>query len=140
HLEQAKVSERARRSGSEILRELLQGVVQRSPQFTGEMGVDLGGAQTSVTEVFLDDAQIHAHLEKMSRIGVPQRVHMRALVDAGTIQDVAGSGLAARARDGGGLVSDAPGGAVTGNGGEEPLWRAVGAPVVAQDFQGRVRQ
>jgi hypothetical protein len=35
------------------------------------MGVDLGGAQASVTEVFLDEAQTHPHLEKMGRVAVP---------------------------------------------------------------------
>ena len=47
-----------------------------------EMGVDLRGPGARVAQIHLDDAKVHSGFQQVGGVGVPQRVHVRALVDA----------------------------------------------------------
>ena len=45
----------------EVFHEFIQRMHHRIARFLGEMGVDLSGACAAVSEVLLNDAEIHAH-------------------------------------------------------------------------------
>ena len=64
-------------SESEVLHEFIERIGQRIADLTSQMGIDLSCSRTTMTKIFLDDAQVDAGFQKMSRVGVSQRVHVR---------------------------------------------------------------
>ena len=91
-----------------------------------------------MAEIGLNESEIHAGLEQMGGVGVPKGMHMSPFVDTAVQQGSMESRLEARARDGTGARDRAVDSAATGVRGEEPAGRAVGAPVLAQEREGRL--
>ena len=104
----------------------------------GEVGVERGGLGARVAEIGLDEPEIDSGLEQMGGVGVAEGMHMSPFVDAAVQQGSMERGLEAGARDGTGARDRAVDDPATGVRGEEPARRAVGAPVLAQEREGRL--
>jgi hypothetical protein len=91
-----------------------------------------------MAEIDLELAEVFALLQEMGRIGMPQRMNMGGLFDAAGAQgqtEATLQGGAAHRFGGGGSAQ-----AAVAFGGEEPAGMAVGAPELAQPFEGALRQ
>ena len=87
-------------------------------------------------ESLLDQAQVEAVFEEVGGIGVAQGVDVSAFVDATLLYGSAEGGLQARSRDRAGAIRNEVLRATPNVGGKDPLRGAVGAPVLAEEFQG----
>ncbi len=105
-----------------------------------EVGIDLRGPGARVAEVGLDEAEIHAGFEQMGRVGVPQRVDVGPLVHAALLAGPDKGRLQTRAGNRAGPGGDEVARALAKRRGKQPLRRAVGAPVRAQQGQRVHRQ
>jgi len=105
----------------------------------GEVKIEHGGFESGVAHVALDDAEIDAGFEEMSGVGVAQSVNRNAFfAHAGIALGLAKGALNAAFGHGSqGLID---GGSVSAKSWEDKPRMAVGAPVLAQQMQGGVRQ
>src|SRR5438874_5978455 len=71
-----------RTSDSEVLHQLIERVHHGCSRFGGQVRVDLSSPRTAMPEVFLNDAQVHAHFQQMRRVRMSQTVNMGAFGDA----------------------------------------------------------
>ena len=89
-----------------------------------------------MTEVGLDEAEVHTVLQEMGGIGMPQAVHVRPLGDAALEEGAPEGGLETAAGNGAGSFGNEVASAASDGSWEEPLRGAVGAPVFAQAGEG----
>ena len=72
--------------GPPSLEETFGRFVQQPPQALAqrfaEMGVDLGGADTCVSQQHLDDADVHALFQQVRGEAMPQRMRPEAMIEA----------------------------------------------------------
>jgi len=122
--------------GSEALHQAVDGIAGGLVDLLGEVGVDLGGSDAGMAEVDLDDAGIRVVFEQVSRVGMSQGVHVSALVNATELEGAAEGALEAGAGDGAGAGRDEVARPTPEVSGEQPLGRAMGAPVLSEDVEG----
>jgi hypothetical protein len=74
-----------RTSDSEVLHQLIERVHHGRPRFGGQVRVDLSCSRTAMPEVFLNDAQVHAHFQQMRCVRMSKTVNVSTFGDAGGI-------------------------------------------------------
>ena len=90
-------------------------------------------------QVHLDETEVHAVFQQMGGVGMPQRVHMRALVHPALAERPDERRLQARTRNRPGAGGHEVPRALADGRGKQPLRGAMGAPVLAQHRQGIAR-
>ena len=123
---------------SEVVHELVERIGQRIADLTRQMGVDLSRARAAMTEVFLDEAKVDPGFQKMSRVGVPQRMHVRWFGKARQFQCMFECGL--QSGDGDGAVAGNRDPAVIEWSRKQPGRRSMRLPEVAKQSQRPLRQ
>lgn len=93
-----------------------------------------------MAEVGLDQAQVDPGLEQMGGVGVAQGVGVGPLADATLPEGPPEGGLEARAGHGARILREAGGQPAAGGGWEQPVRRAMGPPVLAEQPEGLLRQ
>lgn len=69
-----------------MLHEAVDGVEGVVADLTGEVGIEDGGPETGMAEVFLNQLELDTRLEKVSGIGVAQGVDVGPLADTARLQ------------------------------------------------------
>src|SRR5262244_1772619 len=70
----------------EVCHELLQRIAGQGFSFDGQMGIDGGRSRRVVSQILLDEAQVHPSLEQMSGPRMASRVPRSPLVEAAGLQ------------------------------------------------------
>ena len=123
-----------RTSASEVLHQLIERVHHGRSRFGGQVRVDLSCPRTAMPEVFLNDAQVHAHFQQMRRVRMSKTVNMGAFGDACGGNSAFESFLQAAI----GQRTDRPAGLDTTAGcGKQPRPRAVCCPDSRSNFSVR---
>jgi len=72
--------------GPPSLEETLGDLVEQSPQVFAqrfaEMGIDLGGSDTCMSQQNLDDSDVHAALQQVRGEAMPKRVRPETMIEA----------------------------------------------------------
>src|SRR2546426_2154309 len=122
---------------SEVLHQLIERVHHGCSRFGGQVRVDLSCPRTAMPEVFLNDAQVHAHFQQMRRVRMAKTVNMGACGDACGGNSALESFLQAAI----GQRTDRPAGLDTAAGcGKQPRPRAVCGSEFPQHPQCSIRQ
>jgi len=103
----------------------------------GEVRVERGGLGARVTQIRLNQSEVDVGFERMGGVRMSKRVDVGALGHARPEHRAMERGLEAGARDWSGRRHDAIDLSLSGVRGKEPLRRAMGAPEVAQQREGR---
>ena len=74
-----------RTSASEVLHQFIERIGQCAADLRRQMRVDLRRARTAMAQAVLDEPQVDAGFQKMSRVRMPQGMHMRGLGHAGSL-------------------------------------------------------
>src|SRR5438552_14296673 len=121
-----------RTSDSEVLHQLIERVHHGCSRFGGQVRVDLSCPRTAMPEVFLDDAQVHAHFQQMRRVRMSKTVNVSAFGNARGIDRALESLLQAAVAE---RVDRRTSLQATSDCGKHPWPQAVSFPEFAQQLQ-----
>ena len=132
--------EHQRPGRSEPLHQPVDGIDGGLADLRRQMGVELRGARAGVTDVDLDQAQVHAVFQEMGGVGMPEGVHVRPFVDTALLAGADKGRLQTRARNWSGPFRDEIARPVADGCGKHPLRGSVGPPVRAEHDERLRRQ
>src|SRR5712692_9473829 len=123
-------------AGSESVQQFIEGRLDRLPDLLGQVRVNGRGRRRGMAENGLDDPQVDLGLQQMSGETVTQRMNMRGFGHAALLEGPTKGPLQSGAGDRAALLLHAVFETLTGDRREQPEWRTMPGPELAQLVEG----